>query len=416
MQRIYLRLTLLLITSVIAGCLLLSPANALGFRATADFDLSFVIMTAGMLLVLPSNLASALYRARGLYGRAVWIQCAAMVASQLAQLCAIVTTARLIAIVIAFVTPQIIAAAWLATVDVRRLFPFLSRLKAPVRPSWHWICGQFGRAFPFAVAGSTDVALQNLPVLIVSAIVTDRVAVAQWGLTRVVAGLVRTLCMQVTLPLAAELGHERAIGASEELRRLFARGSVLITLLASVVVSAFLVFWQDFFTLWTRGIIPYDLSLTLTLLIGAELAAPSTLALGFAYYSDQGELLARTKGLQLVAFVALALALTPYLGSLGTAIAIVVTDLLVQFGILAVTIIRQTLRRPVGHLIFLAALMAVVTVSGWCLGATIRGALPGTGLARFVAEGGLWLVIVGFAAAGLTHPRLRATLAQLIPN
>src|SRR6185437_7539871 len=121
---------------------------------------------------------------------------------------------------------------------------------------------------------------------------TDRVAVAQWGLTRLVAGLVRGLCMQVTLPLAAELGHDRAIGARDALRRLYARGSVLVTLLASLVVSGLLAFWQDFFVLWTHGAVPFNLPLTLTLLIGTEIIAPTVLALGYGYYSDRGGLLA----------------------------------------------------------------------------------------------------------------------------
>src|SRR6202012_3400436 len=153
------------------------------------------------------------------------------------------------------------------------------------------IAGQFRRAFPFAVAGSTEIALQNLPVLLVSAMVADRVAVAQWGLTRVMAGLVRALCLQATLPLAAELGHDRAIGAKDALRRLYARGSALVTLLASLVVSGLLGFWEDFFALWTHGAIPYDVPLTLTLLIGAQIVAPAILASGYGYYSDRGELL-----------------------------------------------------------------------------------------------------------------------------
>src|SRR6185312_6735773 len=270
-----------------------------------------------MLMVMPSNLASGLYRARGLYGRAVWIQCAAMLAAQLAQVAAIALTGHLAVIALAFVVPQVLAAAWLAFVDARRLFPRLAAPRAAVRLSWRWIAGQFRRAFPFAVASSTEIALQNLPVLFISAIMTDRVAVAQWGLTRLVAGLVRGLCMQVTLPLAAELGHDRAIGARDALRRLYARGSVLVTLVASLAVSVLLAFWQDFFALWTRGAIAYDMPLTLTLLIGAEMVAPAILALSYGYYSDRGGLLARTKGLQLASFVVLSLVLTPWMGLLG---------------------------------------------------------------------------------------------------
>jgi tetrahydromethanopterin S-methyltransferase subunit F len=417
MQRVYAGLLSVLIAAVLAGVALVPPSRALGFDGVANFDLAFAIGLAGMLMTLFSNLATALYRARGLYGRAVWVQCAAMLASQIAQVIAITTTGQLPAITIAYVVPQALAAAYLATIDVRSLFPMIARAGAgKSRSSLRWIAGQFRKAFPFAVAGSTEIALQNLPVLIVSAMVVDRVAVAQWGLTRVVAGLVRALCLQATLPLAAELGHDRAIGARDQLRRLYARGSVMVTLLASLVVSGLLAFWEDFFALWTHGTIPFDLSLTLTLLIGAELAAPAVLALGYGYYSDRGELLARTKGLQFVSFIVLDIVLTPHFGPLGTAIAVVATDLVVQFGLLASTIIWETLERPGRHLMLLAALMLIVTAGGWALGVAIRFVLPGSGFVRFLAECALWSLVVAVAASPLAIARVRNKLASLIPN
>ena len=416
MQRLYAGLVLVLIASVVVGAFLLRPSFVLGFQAVADFNVSFVIMAAGMLLLLPSNLASGLYRARGLYGRAVWFQSAAMLTSQILQAAAIIVTGHLTVIVVAFVLPQVAAAAYLAVIDVRRLFPFIFPARHSTSRSWRWIAGQFRRAFPFLVAGGTEIALQNLPVLLVSAIVVDRVAVAQWGLTRIVAGLVRGLCLQATLPLAAELGHDRAIGAEEALRRLYARGSALVTLLASVMVSGLLAFWQDFFALWTHGAIPYDLWLTLTLLIGAEIVAPAVLALGYGYYSDRGDLLARTKGLQLVAFVALSLVLTPWMGPLGMALAVVATDLVLQFGVLASTIIWTTLERPARHVAFLAVLMAAVTAFGWSLGVSIRALLPWGGFAGFVAECAAWLAIMALAASPLVNTKLRTRLAEMVPN
>jgi hypothetical protein len=416
MQRVYLALAGVLVAITIAGSLVLSSSDVLGFRSMADFDVAFVIMTAGMLLILPSNLASALYRSRGLYGRSVWLQSAAMLVAQLAQVAAIVTTGRLTMIALAYVVPQIVVAAYLLFVDAPALFPFLARPRAPLRWSWRWSAGQFRRAFPFAIAGSTEVALQSLPVLLVSAIVADRVAVAQWGLTRIVAGLVRTLCVQASLPIAAELGHDRAVGATDALRRLYARGSVLVTLLASSVVSGLLAFWHDFFALWTRGVIPYDPLLTSTLLVGAVLVAPAMLALSYGYYSDRGALLARAKGLQLACFMALSLSLTPWLGPLGMALALVVTDLVVQFGLLAGTVICETLERPVRHVLFLAGLIVVVTVGGWALGAAVRSVLPLDGFARFIGECAIWLVIAGLAASPLASGRLRARLTDFIPG
>ncbi len=416
MQRIYFGLAGLLALLVLVGAFFLRPSRVFGFPAVSQFDLSFLVMIVGMLSALSANLAAGLYRARGHYARAVWMACVAMLVGQLGQIVALATTASLSAITVAYVVPQILIASYIVLVDVKRLFPFLRRRPMRARMSWHWTSGQFRRAFPFAIAGSTEIALQNLPVLLVSAFVVDRIAVAQWGLTRVVAGLVRSLCMQATLPLAAELGHDYALGARLQLRRLYARGSAFVTVLAGLVVSGLLAFWSDFFALWTHGLVPYDRLLTLTLLLGAEIVAPAMLALGFAYYSDRGELLARAKGLQLVAFLILSLLLTPWLGPLGAAIAIVATDLAIQFGLLGLTIIWDTLERPLRHLLFLAVTLLLVTVMGWGLGVAIRALMPGSGLSRFVLECALWLAVVALAAAPLLNRHLRTRLAEMVPT
>jgi O-antigen/teichoic acid export membrane protein len=319
-----------------------------------------------------------------------------------------------LAVTIVYVATQLLTAVYFLAIDAPRLFPFLRGVRA--KHAWSWIIGQFRKALPFAVAGATELALLNLPVLLVSAFVSDRVAVAQWGLTRVVAGLLRALCFQTTLPLAAELGHDYAVGLKDQLRSLYARGSVLVTVLASVMVSGLLPFWPDFFALWTHGAVPYDPLLAITLLIGTTAVAPSILALGYANYSNRGDLLARTKGLQLAAFLMLSVLLIPSMGPLGAAIAVVASDLLIQFGLLGVVIIGQTLQRPLRHVAFLAAVMILVTSGGWALGIIIRSWLPGTGLPRFAGECALWLIIVALAASPLAIASVRNRLIAAIPR
>ena len=415
MLRIYQGLAGFLVIPLLIGTQLLSPSAVLGFQAIANFDAAFVVMTAGMLLALPSNLVSGLYRARGLYGRAVRTQNLASLAGQVGQLIAIVATQSLLAVTLAYVVCQVAVAVYFLVLDAPRLFPFL-RSRGVVRLSARWVLGQFRIGIPFAVAGATELALLNLPVLLVSAFVSDRVAVTQWGLTRVVAGLLRVLCVQATLPLAAELGHDYAVGLKVQLRSLYARGSVFVTLLASIVVSGLLPFWQDFFALWTRGAVPYDATLAITLLIGTSAVAPSILALGYANYSNRGDLLVRTKGLQLVVFLTLSVLLIPPIGPLGAAIAVVASDLLIQFGLLGLIIIGQVLQRPFHHVAFLVVLMILVTSGGWALGAVIRSWLPGTGLVRFIAECTLWLVVVILFASPMMRPGLRNRLIAAIPR
>jgi hypothetical protein len=414
MLRVYCGLAGLLVVALLAAAWFLPPSDVLGFQATSHFDAAFLVMTAGILLTLPNNLASALYRARGFYGRAVKIQSAAMLASQFGQLVAIVATGSLLAVTTAYVATLVAVSAYFLVIDTPRLFPFLRGARA--RQSWPWVIGQFRVAAPFAVGSVTELALLNLPVLLVSAFVSDRVAVAQWGLTRVVAGLLRAVCVQTTLPLAAELGHDHAVGLNEQLRNLYARGSVFVALLASLVVSGLLPFWPDFFALWTHGAIPYDPLLTVTLLIGTSVIAPSILALGYANYSNRGNLVARTKGLQLAVFLLLSVMLIRFMGPLGAAIAIVASDLLVQFGLLGTIILGQTLQQPLRHVAFLAAVMAVVTLGGWGLGTVIRSWVPWTGLTGFAVECTLWLVIVALVASPLLSRNLRDRLIAAIPR
>jgi O-antigen/teichoic acid export membrane protein len=320
----------------------------------------------------------------------------------------------LLAVTIAFVATQMLIAIYLLAIDASRLFPFLRG--AGARHSPRWVMGQFRKAFPFGLAGATELVLLNLPVLLVSVLVSDRVAVAQWGLTRVVAGLLRGLCFQITLPLAAELGHDRAVGATDRLRNLYARGSVFVVVLASAVVSGLLPFWPDFFALWTHGAIPYDPALAITLLIGTCAIAPAILALSYAGYSNRGALLVRAKGVQLVIFLILSLLLIPPLGPLGAAVAIVTSDLSIQFGWLTSVIIRQTLQHPLRHVLFLAAVMIAIMLSGWGLGIAIRSATPWTGPAHFVAECMLWLLVVAVAASPLAFESVRARLTAAIPR
>jgi O-antigen/teichoic acid export membrane protein len=262
--------------------------------------------------------------------------------------------------------------------------------------------------------GDPDWAVLSRPVQVLALVSAVALAVFASRIAGSYNGVVQRIA--VTLPLAAELGKDHALGLRERLRDLYARGSVFITLLASVVVSALLPFWHDFFELWTHGSVPYDPVLTFVLLVGTSFAAPSLLALGYANYSNRGELLARTKGLQLAVFLVLSVVLIPIAGPLGAAFAVVASDVLVQFGLLGLIIMRQTLLRPFRHVAFLILLMVLVTAAGWGLGMAIGSFVPGAGLVRFVMECALWLAAVALLAAPLTNAALRDRLSAVIPR
>ncbi|MET4089330.1 O-antigen/teichoic acid export membrane protein [Bradyrhizobium sp. S3.5.5] len=416
--QIYFSLVVALSILLVGAALLWPPSVILGFHVTATFDSALLVMGVGTLLTVPANLASGLYRVHGRYGRTVWLQNVALLLGQITQVIAIIVFGSLLAVAVAFVSTQVVLAAYLVAIDAPRLFPFLRRSgrRRPRSRSWRWGIGQLGLALPFAAGSFTELALVNLPVLLVSSLVVDRVAVAQWGLTRVIASLVRGLCQQASMPLAAELGHDYAIGDQERLRRLYARGSVFVTMIACLVVAGLLPFWADFFTLWTHGSIPYDAPLAITLLLGSAAVAPSLLALVFAYHSNRGALLARTKLLQLAVFLALSFVLIPRLGPLGAALAIVASDLGVQFGLLGLVIMGQTLQRPLRHVAFLVALALAIVLTGWGIGIVVTSLLGGGGIAHFIAECAIWLIVVSVIASPLASRKLRARLTAVIPT
>jgi O-antigen/teichoic acid export membrane protein len=393
---------------------LVSPSAVLGFSAQPDFDRAFAVMTLGVVLTLPGNLASALYRARGLYGRIARVQAWGMAAGQLGQLVGVIMTGSLLVVVVAYVAGQIVTLLYIQFIDVRQQFPFIRNFRQ--RISWRWTVGQFVGAFPFAIMNFAEVGLTYLSVLLIGAFVSDRIAIAQWGLTRTIAGLLRGLGVQMTLPLAAELGHDHAIGARDSLQRLYARGSIILTAFASATTSGALLFWPEFFAIWTHGAIPYDAALAVTLLLGMCLGAPAILALSYANYSNRGPLLLWTKSLQLAIFLLLSIVLIPRLGPLGAAIALVSSDLIAQFGLLFVIVVAETLKHPVRHTLFLMVMMLTIVSAGAAIGAAIKFWLPGAGIAHFVAECLLWLVAVGLLGSPLANKPLRDRLLEAIPR
>jgi O-antigen/teichoic acid export membrane protein len=393
---------------------LISPSSLFGFSAEPNFDSAMGIMTLGTVFTLPGNLASSLYRARGLYGRIVQVQVWGTALGQLGQIVGVIVTGSLLVVVIAYVVGQIVSLTYVLLVDVAKQFPFVKN--AGQRISWRWTIGQFVGAFPFAVMNFAEVGLSYLSILLIGAFVSDRIAIAQWGLTRTIASLLRGLCVQATLPLAAELGHDHAIGARDSLRRLYARGSIFLALFASATTSGALAFWPDFFEIWTRGAIPYNAALATTLLLGMCIGAPAILALGYANYSNRGPLLLWTKSLQLVIFLSLSVVLIPRLGPMGAAIALVSSDIVAQSGVLFMVIVSETLKHPIRHAVALIAMMVTVVSTGAAIGEVIRYLLPGLGIAHFLIECALWLVAVTLIASPLANRPFRSRLAEVIPR
>ena len=412
--QLFAMLTALLMVVLLILFALVPPSHALGFTGQPGFDLASLIMTLGMISTLPVNLASALYRARGRYGRVVAVQAWGTAIGQVGQVVGLMATGSLLVVVVALVAGQIATSLFILLIDLKRQFPFIGH--GPRQISWRWSVTQFAGASPFGVMNFAEAGLTYLSVLFIGIFVSDRVAIAQWGLTRTVANLLRALCTQLTLPLAAELGHDHAVGARDSLQRLYARSSVILVVFVSVVTSGILAFWRDFFEIWTHGAIVYNAMLAVVLLLGTCVAAPAILALSYANYSNRGPLLLWTKSLQVAIFLVLSLVLIARMGPLGAAIALVASDIVAQLGILFAIVIADTLSRPLRHVVLLLAIMLTIVPVGAGLGTLIGRLVPGAGIVHFLGECTLWLMVVALLAAPLANKAVRERLIAAIPR
>jgi O-antigen/teichoic acid export membrane protein len=412
MLRLYVGYSALLILAMLVIAATVTPSRLLGFSSEPRFDLSFAVMSLGMVLIIPSNLVTALYRARGLYGRIGGLQALGLAIGQVGQIVGIVTTGSLLVVTTAFVAGQVAVAMFLIAVDVYRQIPFLGRVRGGI--SLRWAFAQLAGALPFSVTNFVELGLSYLSVLLIGFFVTDRIAIAQWSLTRTIVNLLRQVSYQTTLPLAAELGHDHAIGARDSLQRLYVRGSVILVLVASAATSGALAFWPDFFAIWTHGAIPYDATLSVALLVGTCVTTPALLAMSYANYSNRGPLLLRAKSAQLVLFVVLALLLISRFGPLGAAIAMIASELIAQSAFLAVVVVGETLNRPVRYALLLAAMMATVVAAGTTLGNAIGHVVPGKGPVHFVAECAVWIAAIAILAAPLLRAQLRERLLSAL--
>jgi hypothetical protein len=144
MLRIYLGVAAALAVLLVIAAQFLSPSFMFGFRSIAQFDLAFGIMVVGMLLTLPANIAAALYRARGFYGRAVKLVNLGMMGALFGQLAAVMLTQSLFYVTIVYVAAQLSAAAYLLMIDAPRLFPYLASFARRLRLRWRappiWRC------------------------------------------------------------------------------------------------------------------------------------------------------------------------------------------------------------------------------------------------------------------------------------
>jgi len=83
---------------------------------------------------------------------------------------------------------------------------------------------------------------------------------------------------------------------------------------------------------------------------------------------------------------------------------------------LTFTVMGQILQHPLRHVGLLAAISALIVVSGWGLGTAIRWLVPGNGALHFVVECGLWVMAAGLVASPLAIKRFRDALIAVIPS
>jgi O-antigen/teichoic acid export membrane protein len=414
LKRVYFLIVIGMVLLVLLATAIVSPEMIFGFADQPDFTTAFLTMVIGTVFLLPINLAAAVYRATGYYTRIVYFSCVGLLVGQIFQIFALLLTHSLLWVAIGFVLPSILVGPYVYLIDMPRLFPYLNVKRAPI--SLLSAVGHIRASVGFGISNAADLVYVNAPVLIISMLVSDRVEIAQWGLSRIFAGLIRQVVLQMSLPLGAELGHDFAIKKLSQLRSAYAQGSLLLMITASVLTASVLAFGRDFFALWTHGSVPYDSKLVALLVFGAAGVAPGILAQTFANYSNRPRLLMVAKTSQVIVVIVLSILMIPSFGVLGAAVALVTGDILVQVGILAMTITKRVLVRPLAHIAFILLVGASVIGIGWLLGVLILSSVPAPSLGHFVIGASVWGGVMCVPLIALRNSRLRNWLAAIIPQ
>lgn len=279
--------------TLIATTLLLSWPTFLGTRALSPQS---ALWTTGLLAIstlslIPFGVVTAVYRARGDYGRGgVW---AIMVeAGRGIGLCVVaVLGGTPVACACLYLVAGLIF--WIVVLfDQRRLYGEFSLCIH--FPAAHELREAIAGSALYVATGVSAPIILNGPVLLLGALAASSDAVAAFSVSRTFTGFLRQVVNQLCHPIGAELARQQAVGDMPKFGQLLLSAARMVAGSAGLLAGFTVVAAGPFIHIWTAGKITYDPWLIGAFVSTIVLTAPAQVALMLFLYNNKPRVLVAT--------------------------------------------------------------------------------------------------------------------------
>ena len=362
---------------------------------------AFVLLSAGNLATIPQSVMSTIYRARGEFSRLVNMVTMLIVFETMGMAAAVLAGGS--PVTTAAVYCAAIGLAWiLLIVDQRRRYRDLRYgLRMPRRRELRHLAV----TVPFyLVTSAAATAVSNGPIIVLQAFAPGASIIA-FASSRLLVGILRQLTHQMAHASGVEMARQHVQDETEELRRLFLQTGKLAGGIFGLFGGALIVAAGPFFSVWTRGNVPFEPWLFAALLANVYIILPGQAALTLLYYSNRPRAISVSATSHAVCGLALAAVLAPKYGAIGAALGLAIVE-----GILMGLWLARVGARLIGVSLgpYLAATYGIAALSftlSYAVSAAIAQVLPPRGLLGLATFGLVWGAAVMGPAFFLIVPR-----------
>jgi len=372
--------------------LALDLPTRLGLAAGDDAPTIFLWLACANLLMVPRTLATAIYSARGEFGREGLLNLVYYCGQSLLVGVSVVCGAGPVNAAAVYFAAGLALGWGPLLVDVANRHRDV-RLMAVV-PTRTELAELAAKAPFYLVPAGAWIVLLQLPVVILGLLSTPETVVA-FTTMRTFTGLTRQVTIQFFAITAVEMARQYTQGDTEGLLRLYRDSGRMIGAITGLLAGFSLVAGPSFFVLWTRGAVAFDPLLAEVFLATTLLLLPSFGSTGLLRLTDHPRAAAASFVLQpLCAAVVSALLVALGLGPVGAGLGVGVAELVAP-GAWSMMGVSRLLGLRVGAFIWpilSTAALALALGSGAAL-AVVR-LIPGGRALDLAVIAVLWLVLV----------------------
>lgn len=303
------------------------PWQALLSVQTLDnnsFNWTVGILAIATLILLPSAIPTALYRAKGDYGSSIAISTIGEMLRGVGLCVAVIVGA----------TPPVAATVYFGVALSLWIFLGVNQYRRygefPIRmefPNWLETTEVVRKSSLYFTHTIITPIITNVPVLILASVAAAPTIVVAFSISRTLCGFIRQLVLQINLPVGMEMAQLLSQGHDALLRKVFLTIARISAGISGLLVGLTMVLSGPLITLWTRGHVAYDSMLIIWLLFPIILVAPAQAAYNIFTFTNMPRALALANTLYAISAIFLSAVLTRYFLSVGTAVGLGVSEI-----------------------------------------------------------------------------------------